>query len=97
MSTREARKRAVVFRLTESEYALLKQACQRVHCTISEYARVELLSAVQAQSQADFGLGGSRQVGQALSLVHTRLDELKEFLLCEGKNLKPAARRYGQK
>ena len=97
MSTQEPRNRPVVFRLTEAEYALLKQACQRAHCTISEYARVELLSAIHAQSQADFGLGGSRQVGHALSLVHTRLDELKEFLLCEGKKIKAAGGRNGQK
>ena len=85
-----------MFRLTESEYALLKQACHRVHCSISEYARVELLSAVYAQSDADFGLGGSRQVGEALSQVQTRLEELKELLLCERKVLKPAVNGRGR-
>lgn len=95
MSTQEPRTRAVVFRLTESEYALLKQACQRVHCSISEYARVELLSAVDAQSRNDCGLGGARQLSEALSLVHTRLEELKELLLCEGKDRKAASGRVG--
>ena len=86
-----------MFRLTESEYELLKQACQRVHCSISEYARVELLSAVYAQSQLDFGLGGFRQVGEALSRVHTRLEELKELLLCDRKDLQvDAAGRTGR-
>ena len=95
MNTQEPRTRAVVFRRTESEYKLLKQACHRVHCSISEYARVELLSAVHAQSESAFGLGGSRQFGAALSRVHTRLEELKELLLCQRKDLKVAANGRG--
>jgi hypothetical protein len=86
-----------VFRLTETEYALLKRACNRVHCSISEYARVELLSSVHAHSESDFGLGGSRQVGEALSKVQTRLDELKELMLCDGRKLKPAASGGGER
>jgi len=80
-----------VFRLTETEYALLKGACSRVHCSVSEYARVELLSSVHAHTESDFGLGGSRKVGEALSKVHSRLEELKELILCDGRNLKPTA------
>ena len=85
-----------MFRLTESEYALLKDACRRVHCTISEYARVELLSAVHSRSQSDFSLGGSRQLGEALSRVDTRLEELKELLLCDKNKLKVANGRGGR-
>jgi hypothetical protein len=84
-----------VFRLTESEYALLRQACQRVHCTISEYARVELLSAVCAQSRINVGLGGSHQVSEALSQVQNRLEELKELLLCDRKGVKASETRGG--
>jgi hypothetical protein len=86
-----------VFRLTETEYALLKRACNRVHCSISEYARVELLSSVHAHSESDFGLGGARQVGEALTKVQSRLDELKELMLCDGRELKPAANGGGKR
>ena len=97
MNTQEPRRRTVVFRLTDTEYALLKRACDRVHCSISEYARVELLSSVCAHSESDFGLGGSRKFGEALSKVQQRLDELKELMLCDGRNLKPAVNAGGER
>lgn len=84
-----------MFRLTETEYALLKRACLRAHRSVSEYARLELLSGVHAQSENDFGLGGSRRIGEELSRVQTRLEELKELLLCDRRNLKAAADRGG--
>ena len=84
-----------MFRLTETEYALLKRACMRAHRSVSEYARVELLSAVHGQSEDDFDLDGFRHLGKALSRVQTRLEELKELLLCDRKNRKPAAHAAG--
>jgi hypothetical protein len=84
-----------VFRLTETEYAQLKRACLRAHRSVSEFARVELLSAIHAQSEIDFGLGGFQHVGEVLSGVQTRLEELKELLLCDRRNLNAAADRGG--
>ena len=84
-----------MFRLTETEYALLKRACLRAHRSVSEYARVELLSAVNGESENDLGLGGFRHVGKALSGVQTRLEELKELLLCDRRNRKAATHRSG--
>jgi hypothetical protein len=92
VNTQESRSRVVVFRLTETEYALLKRACLRAHRSVSEYARVELLSSVLEEPEDELGAKGFRQVGQALSKVQTRLEELKELLLWDRKNVNARAR-----
>ncbi len=77
MTSPEARRRTVIFRLTEREYALLRKVCSREKRSLSEFTRVELLAAIQGRPEA----GGS-QMEAELSRVRTALEELKELVLC---------------
>ncbi len=77
MSSTETRSRTVIFRLTEREYTLLKRACSRESRSLSEFARVELLAAIEGKAE-----GGEYQVGVELSRLRAAVEELKELVLC---------------
>ena len=81
MSRTESRSRTVVFRLTEKEYVALKRACSRAHRSVSEFARLELLFAIHSDPE-DGPCQDFRAVGEKLSKVQSKLEELKELLLC---------------
>jgi hypothetical protein len=67
----------VIFRLTEGEYTLLKRACTREKRSLSEFARVELLAAIQGKADRS-----ECQLGMELWRVRQALDELKELVSC---------------
>jgi len=73
----EIRNRTVVFRLTEREYATLRRACSSQKRSISDFARVELLAAIQAIPEHPL-----RGLESELLKLRSTLEELKGFVSC---------------
>ncbi len=87
------RNRVVVFRLTQEEYALLKQACTwRGGLSVSEFTRMELLTAIQQGTNAE-----RRDLGaivEELSLLRASVDRL--FTLLAGRAGRENVRQAGR-
>jgi hypothetical protein len=75
----DPRKRVVVFRLTEGEYMLLKNASSRARRSISDFTRAELLAIIAGMPHRE---GGDNQIQEQLSGLQTSLEDLKELVSC---------------
>jgi hypothetical protein len=80
-NSQDPKKRAIIFRLTENEYALLKNASSRARRSLSDYARAELLNAIADREGGGAG-GGSHNIAEQLSGLQASVDNLKELVTC---------------